>query len=87
MNNAEKRIRVVTCPVCGRVLEKARISSKESSCKCGSEVTTLATKGFVATIIHEPGEDELSFNERIRGFQKQLSMFTELVYISTNFIH
>lgn len=78
MNMTERRIRVVTCPVCGRVLEKARISSKESSCKCGSEITTLATKGFVATIIHEPGEDEVSFNERILCFQKQLSMFTEL---------
>lgn len=46
---------------------------------CGSEVTTLATKGFVATIIHEPGEDEISFKERIRCFQKQLSLFTDVV--------
>ncbi len=78
MNIVEENMRVITCPICGRVLEKTRSTSKENTCKCGSEVTTLVTKGFVANIIHEPGESNKSFQERLLGFQKQLNLLIEL---------
>lgn len=71
-NNLEIRERWVTCPICGRKVQKAWLSISDSTCNCGAEFTACVTKGFVATILHTKG-DNLSMQERIDNYIKQLS--------------
>ena len=73
-SNLESKERWVCCPVCGRKVQRSWISVSDCNCSCGAEFTSVVTKDFVTTILHEKGEN-ISMQERITQYMKQLQQF------------
>ena len=71
-SDLEVRERWVTCPICGKKVQKSWVSISDMTCNCGTEFTACVTKEFVATILHAKG-DNLSMKQRIERFAKQLT--------------
>ena len=70
--------RFVSCPVCRKKADQARIQLKDQKCDgCGAEYTALVTKWFVATILKDPQEKEISVEKRLLKYQQQLFELVE----------
>ncbi|MDO4189356.1 MAG: hypothetical protein Q4D29_10250 [Lachnospiraceae bacterium] len=64
--------RYVSCPVCRRKADQAKLMSKDYKCECGAEYTALVSKWFVATVLIDPKEKEKPLEERLKKYQEQI---------------
>lgn len=73
----EKNVRWIMCPVCGKKIQKTRITYSDIRCNCGTNFTVLATSGFVTNIIHED-QEELATEHRISNYFESIRNFLNL---------
>lgn len=69
--NIDDSSRWIICPVCAKKLHRTRMISGDCTCDCGQDLTIVASKKFVTVILHEPGDEMVSLQERISQYQQE----------------
>ena len=72
----DNRERWIVCPVCGKKIQKARITYSEIRCECGTNITVLALKDFITTLIHD-NDEIIPIEQRIREYCDVFIEFTK----------
>lgn len=69
--------RYISCPVCRRKADQAKLISKDYKCECGAEYTALVSKWFVTTILIDPEDKDMPLRKRLAKYQERLFQLTE----------
>lgn len=68
--------RWVVCPICGKKIQKTRMTNSEFRCDCGTNITVVASRDFVTTIIYNE-TDHLSIEQRLNQYCNSFMDFTK----------